>query len=52
MAVLVYQIMNGSQVVHKDRIFVTDQSPVVNYSVNNGEYVSQVSSNEFIIYEW
>lgn len=45
------EIRNGSQVIHKDKIFVTDQTPVVNYSVNNGEYVSQVSSNEFIIYE-
>ena len=45
------EIRNGSTVVHKDRIFVTDQTPVVNYSVNDGEYISNVSTNEFIMYE-
>ncbi len=45
------EIRNGTTVVHKDRIFVTDQTPVVNYSVNDGEYISNVSTNEFIMYE-
>ena len=45
------EIRNGATVVHKDRIFVTDQTPVVNYSVNDGEYISNVSTNEFIMYE-
>ena len=45
------ELKNGTTVVHKDRIFVTDQTPVVNYSVNDGEFTSNVSNNEFIIYE-
>jgi hypothetical protein len=45
------ELKNGTTVVHKDRIFVTDQTPVVNYSVNDGEFKSNVSNNEFIIYE-
>jgi hypothetical protein len=45
------ELKNGTTVVHKDRIFVTDQTPVVNYSVNDGEFISNVSNNEFIIYE-
>ena len=45
------ELRNGTEVVHKDKIFVTDQTPVVNYSVNDGEYISNVSTNEFIIYE-
>ena len=45
------ELKNGTTTVHKDRIFVTDQTPVVNYSVNDGEFTSNVSNNEFIIYE-
>ena len=45
------ELRNGTEVVHKDKIFVTDQTPVVNYPVNDGEYISNVSTNEFIIYE-
>ena len=45
------ELRQGTDVVHKDRIFVTDQTPVVNYSVNDGEFESNVSNNEFIIYE-
>jgi len=44
------ELKNGTDIVHKDRIFCTDQ-PVATYSVNNGQYVSQASNNEFIIYE-
>ena len=44
-------LKNGTKIVHKDRIFCTDQTPVVNYSVNDGEFKSNVSNNEFIIYE-
>tara|TARA_R110000772_G_scaffold33387_1_gene81318 strand:- start:286 stop:663 length:378 start_codon:yes stop_codon:yes gene_type:complete len=45
------ELRNGAEVVHKDKIFVTDQTPVVNYSVNDGQYISNISTNEFIIYE-
>jgi|TARA_R110002096_G_scaffold203404_2_gene388464 hypothetical protein len=44
------EIKNGTEIVHKDVIFCTDQ-PVATYSVNNGQYVAQSSNNEFIIYE-
>ena len=44
-------LKNGTTTVHKDRIFCTNQTPVVNYSVNEGQYTSNVSNNEFIIYE-
>lgn len=37
-------------VVYRDRIFCTDQS-LVTFSVNNGQYVSNSTTNEFIVYE-
>jgi len=43
-------IKNGSDIVHLDRIFCTNQ-PVATYSINNGEFTSRASNNEFIIYE-
>ncbi len=43
-------IKNGSNVVHKDRIFCTNQ-PVATYSINNGQFTSRASNNEYIIYE-
>ena len=43
-------IKNGTDVVHKDRIFCTNQA-VSTYSVNNGQFTSRASNNEFIIYE-
>jgi len=44
------ELKNGAEIVHKDKIFCTNQ-PVTTYSVNEGEYISQASNNEFIIYE-
>ena len=46
-----YTDSNKTDSIYKDRIFCTDQTPVVNYSVNDGEFKSNVSNNEFIIYE-
>jgi len=43
-------IKNGVEVVYKDRIFCTNQT-IVSYSVNKDEYVSNVTNNDFIIYE-
>lgn len=43
-------IISGAVVVYKDRIFCTDQ-PIVSFSVNNGQYVSSSTANEFIVYE-
>lgn len=43
-------IKDGSNVVYRDRIFCTDQS-LVQFSVNNGKYISSTTSNTFIVYE-
>ena len=43
-------IIRGAVVVYKDRIFCTDQ-PISSFSVNNGQYVSNSTTNEFIVYE-
>jgi len=43
-------IKDGNQTVYKDKIFCTDQ-PLVTFSVNNGQYVSNSTTNEFIVYE-
>jgi hypothetical protein len=43
-------IVNGAVVVYKDRIFCTNQS-IVNFSVNNGQYTANSTSNTFIVYE-
>lgn len=39
---------DSNEVVYRDRVFVTNQS-VDSYSVNDGEYITHTSSNEFII---
>lgn len=42
-------IKEGSSVIYKDKIFCTDQT-VTDYSVNNGEYVTEDSyDNDYII---
>ena len=42
--------INGAVVVYKDRIFCTNQN-VNTFTVNNGQYVSNSTTNEFIVYE-
>lgn len=44
------KLTNAGGVVYLDKIFCTDQ-PIVSFSVNNGEYVSNTTSNTFIVYE-
>tara|TARA_R110002012_G_scaffold309731_1_gene516947 strand:+ start:452 stop:808 length:357 start_codon:yes stop_codon:yes gene_type:complete len=44
-------IKNGSDVVYRDRIFVTNQTDLENFTVNENVYNSNASTNEFIIYE-
>lgn len=44
------KLLNGTDIVYLDKIFCTDQ-PIVTFSVNNGEYVSNTTSNTFIVYE-
>jgi hypothetical protein len=43
-------LKEGSDVVYKDKIFCTNQS-IVTFSVNNGQYVSNSTTNDFIVYE-
>ena len=43
-------IKDGATIVYRDKIFCTDQ-PLVTFSVNNGQYVSNSTTNEFIVYE-
>ncbi len=40
----------GTNIIYKDRIFCTAQS-LVTFSVNNNQYVSNSTLNEFIVYE-
>jgi hypothetical protein len=43
-------IKNGINTIYKDKIFCTNQ-PLKTFSVNNGQYVSNSTTNEFIVYE-
>ena len=40
----------NNDIIYKDRIFCTAQ-PLVTFSVNNNQYVSNSTTNEFIVYE-
>jgi hypothetical protein len=43
-------VLDGANVVYKDKIFCTNQSATT-YTINNGEYVQNTTDNEFIVYE-
>lgn len=43
-------LYKNTEIVYKDRIFCTDQN-IVSFSVNNGQYTSNTTSNTFIVYE-
>lgn len=43
-------IKNNSDVVYKDKVFCTNQETST-YTVNQNEYVANVTNNEFKIYE-
>ena len=42
--------LNGTAVVYKDKIFCTDQN-ISTFTVNENQYTSNSSTNEFIVYE-
>lgn len=44
-------VKNGSDVVYRDRVFVTNQTDLENFTINDNVYNSNASTNEFIIYE-
>jgi len=41
-------VLSGTDVVFKDKIYCTNQTNLPQYTINNGEYVSNVTTNEFI----
>lgn len=43
-------IKNGDVVVYKDKIFCTNQT-IATYTINKNVYTTNVSNNDFIIYE-
>jgi hypothetical protein len=43
-------LKNGANILFKDRVFCTAQS-LVTFSVNNNQYVSNATTNDFIVYE-
>jgi len=44
------KVLNGTDVVYKDKIFCTNQT-ISDYSINDGEYVENSTNNEFVIIE-
>lgn len=44
------ELLFNGVTMYKDRIFCTDQN-IVTFSVNNGDYTSNTTSNTFIVYE-
>ena len=43
-------VKNGSDIVYLDKVFCTNQT-VSDFSVNNGEFNTYTSTNEYITYE-
>ena len=43
-------LLDGANVMFKDKLFCTDK-PLVNFSVNEGKYISNATTNDFIVYE-
>lgn len=41
---------NGNTICYKDKIFCTNQT-ISEYTVNDGQYTSHATTNEFIVYE-
>lgn len=43
-------VKNGSDIVYRDKVFCTNQT-ISTYSVNNGEFTTYTTDNDYIIYE-
>lgn len=43
-------VKNGAEVVYKDKVFCTNQNVLI-YTVNQNEYVSNSTNNDYIIFE-
>jgi hypothetical protein len=44
------EVLNGTDVVYKDKIFCTNQV-VGSYTINNDEYTEHPTDNDYIVYE-
>jgi hypothetical protein len=44
------ELFNNGDLIFRGKAFCTDQ-PIVSFSVNNGQYVSNSTTNTFIVYE-
>ena len=42
------KVLNGTDVVYKDKIFCTNQVPA-DYSINDGEYVQNTTNSDYVI---
>lgn len=45
-----FELLNEGELVYRGKAFCTDQ-PIVSFSVNNGKYVSNATTNQYIVYE-
>ena len=45
-----FELLNQGELVYRGKAFCTDQ-PIVSFSVNNGQYVSNATTNQYIVYE-
>lgn len=43
-------VLNGSDIVYRDKVFCTNQT-ISSYSVNNNEFTTYTTDNEYITYE-
>ena len=41
-------LKQGSEIIYRDKIYCTDQE-ITNYTINEDQYVSNTSTNEFIV---
>lgn len=42
--------LDGNDIIYRDKVFCTDQA-IVTFSVNNAQYTSNTTTNEFLVYE-
>jgi len=45
-----FEIKEGSEVIHKDKIFCTNQADLTDYTINSGAFISNDTDNEFITF--
>jgi len=43
-------IKEGSEVIHKDKIFCTNQADLTDYTINSGAFIANDTDNEFITF--